>query len=81
MLLQSHEGFLRLLPALPRQWPKGRARGLRARGGYTVDLEWADGALQRARITASLPGVLKLWDGREYPHGAGEVIVVEGAAP
>ena len=43
MLIQSHEGFINILPALPAEWPAGRLHGFKVRGGATVDLEWADG--------------------------------------
>ena len=78
MLLQSHEGFLRLLPALPPDWPDGSVRGLRARGGYRVDLSWRGGKLEQAAIHCDRAGTLRLHDGRAFPHQPGEVIVPDG---
>lgn len=51
MLVQSDDEEIVLLPALPRAWRQGRVRGLRARGGVAVDMEWRDGVLLRATLT------------------------------
>lgn len=50
LLVQSHEGVVRLLPALPRRWANGDVQGLRARTGLVVDLSWQNGVLTTARV-------------------------------
>ena len=60
MLLHSHRGELHLLPALPDAWPTGRVRGLRARGGYEVDIVWSEGRLLEATIQAGQSGGLQV---------------------
>ena len=60
MLLQSHDGAVHLLPALPDEWAEGEVKGLQARGAFTVDMKWAGGELTEAVIVSKIGGTLRL---------------------
>lgn len=72
MLLQSHNGKIALLPALPKEWASGSVCGLRARGGITVDIEWSGGRVKRAVLTSSRSCTV-------FIEGIGERTLAEGA--
>ena len=60
MLVQSHDGALHLLPALPDEWKEGEVRGLRTRGGFVVDEQWQKGQLSAVTVRSTIGGVLRL---------------------
>jgi alpha-L-fucosidase 2 len=60
MLLQSHEGFISLLPALPAAWNRGSVKGIRARGNFTVGMDWDQGTLVQAKIFSGSGGVCRV---------------------
>jgi alpha-L-fucosidase 2 len=60
MLIQSHSGMIELLPALPSAWQNGILKGIAARGGYNVDMEWEKGQLVSVRIAGPPSADFKL---------------------
>src|SRR5690606_839653 len=60
MLLQSHAGYIELLPALPRAWAEGQVQGLCARGGFVVDISWKNHKPVESRIYSTIGGVCRI---------------------
>jgi len=81
MLLQSHAGEIELLPALPKSWPTGHVNGLRARGGFELDLAWQEGRLVDATLRSHAGQSCRLRYGartREPKLAPGEIFKWDG---
>ncbi len=75
MLIQSHEGKIVLLPALPKEWKSGKVSGLCARGGCIVDILWVDGRVKEASIFSNIDKTVIV----EYNGGNSEIYLKAGA--
>jgi len=60
MLLQSHDNAIHLLPALPKSWREGYVKGLRARGGFILDIYWKDGKMEKAVVYSTFGGICRI---------------------
>jgi alpha-L-fucosidase 2 len=81
MLLQSHNGFIHLLPALPEEWKNGKITGLKARGNYTVDIYWKDRQLDRLVVKAGNSGLCNIRYGNtsvKIPVSSGQLSTLNG---
>lgn len=80
MLMQSHDGAIHLVPALPDVWPTGHVTGLRARGGFEIiEMEWENHQVVKLKIKSNLGGNLRIRSGNQLKlNGKGKMIVAEG---
>lgn len=79
MLLQSHDDAVHLLPALPSKWKNGSVTGLKARGGFEIDIEWEEGIINHVKIQSNSGGIIRV---RAYDELEGEGLkVAEGDCP
>lgn len=79
ILLQSHDDAVHLLPALPSKWKNGSVTGLKARGGFEIDIEWEEGIINHVKIQSNSGGIIRV---RAYDELEGEGLkVAEGDCP
>jgi len=79
MLVQSQDGFVFILPALPSDWPRGSVSGLKTRGGFEVNITWNNGAVDEVNITSTLGGNLRIRSWNELQMAQGDDLpIAEG---
>jgi alpha-L-fucosidase 2 len=82
MLIQSHAGYVELLPALPEAWKTGKVSGLMARGGFQVDMAWKEGELTAVSVVSRLGNILVLKHGDQemsYKTSPGQELEFDSA--
>lgn len=81
MLVQSHNGRIHLLPALPKAWNEGSVKGIKLRGNIELEMSWRDGTLEKAILTPNREGIVKLmYNGHEemVELSVGNTLLVDG---
>lgn len=81
LLLQSHLGYIELLPALPGAWPAGCVKGLKARGGFVVDMEWTDGKLTAGRMQSTHGSICSLRSKESITVVASDGTAIDASKP
>lgn len=78
MLLQSHDGAIHLLPAIPDNWPSGEITGLVARGGFVIDMAWSDNRLTKLKVTSKVGGKCRLRINKDMKLSSPQFSVAKG---
>ena len=81
MLVQSHDGAVHILPALPDRWPKGKVSGLRTRGGFLADIAWENGKVKTAKIKSLIGGNLRIRTATPLALAGGNLRPASGINP
>lgn len=81
LLMQSHAGYINLLPALPDEWDSGSMSGLVARGGFVIDMTWDGGKLQSFTVHSKLGGNCRILPGTAFTSADATLVIAKGFNP